>query len=507
MNISYKKIYTPLFLVLIILSLSINYIKSLNITNIYNLNYKITNNEIIKKILSIDFNNTIESLLDYRFTKKGIFITYRKSNKIFLSFIDFYSKKENIIFKKRIQENEVGLNSWLEFRDSQEYFNKEHFKFYIFSFGNELIFVDKKTQQFVKTLYIENNGIYIFNQTTFFSKDKNYFYYIDLDSSKKIVSFKKLDLDTLESKNIYHKELNKLEPILQKEYKNFFEKDAFNCPFKIIELKNRNELVITNLDSVDIFDLKTLKYKKSIKVPKNYKLTPKNYILNKKENLIIFGKFDFEVSVLDLDKETINIFYEFKIDPEKGVDQYGEERIHFGTSQLQLSNDEKYLLEIGDDERSHLFDFKTKKILQTFWAYPFDDIRISEDSKYVVYSEVQDESNKKMQYDIKNNTIKVIKSTNTDKYDEKIYLKDNYYLKVKNIALEEPIFKNENMTIYAVDEIYLSKNKKEIPIYTLKDKINLYNQDFIYNQEKNIFGIFLYKDLNQKYITLELFSL
>ncbi|MFN4152630.1 MAG: hypothetical protein ACK4IX_16935, partial [Candidatus Sericytochromatia bacterium] len=242
MKLNYNNLYISLFLSLSSFILTFNYIENLNLNRIDNLNYSKSKNQI-KKLLSFDFNNTIETLLDYRFTKEGIFLTYKKSNKVFISFIDFHSKKEDIIFKKQLQEDEVIANSWLEFHDAQNYFNKEHFKFYIFSLGNELVFVDKNRHNIKKTLYIENNGIYIFNQTTFFSKDKNYFYYIDLDSSKKIVSFKKLDLDTLDSKNIYHKELNKLDSVLQKEYKNFFEKDSFNCPFKIIELKFRNELL------------------------------------------------------------------------------------------------------------------------------------------------------------------------------------------------------------------------------------------------------------------------
>ena len=63
------------------------------------------------------------------------------------------------------------------------------------------------------------------------------------------------------------------------------------------------------------------------------------------------------------------------------------------------------------------------------------------------------------------------------------------------------------MKVYGIDEIYLSDNKKEIPIYTSKNKISLYEQDFIYNQNKDIFGIFLHKKLDEQIITLELFSL
>lgn len=506
MKLKYKNLYVPLFLSLSSFILSFNYIESLDLNRIDNLNYSKSKNQI-KKLLSFDFKFGNDYLSDYKFTNDGIFLSYQKSGKLFLSFFDFASKNEKTIFSYHLKENEFGLSSWLCDKDFNSYLNNDYLSFYIFNLKNNVVFVDKKTHKVLKVLFIQNNTQYVFDQKIIPSKDKKSFYYIQYDFNKNFVYFNKLDLSSFTSKTINYRDMNKLSKSLKEDSEFFFKEDSNTTPFKIIESTIRNELIITNLDSIDIFDLKTLNYKKSIKIPKNYKLSPKNYILSKKENLIIFGKFDFEVSVVDLDKDNIDIFYEYKIDSDKGYDKYGEERIHFGTSQLQLSNDEKYLLEIGDDDRSHLFNFKTKELLETFWSDPFDDIKISDDSKYIIYSKRKDEETQKIKYDIKtqkNKVIEVIKNTE----DKNItFLKNNFFIKTKSIYSEQPFYDDGNMKVYEINEVYLSNNKKEIPIYTSKNKISLYEQDFIYNQNKDIFGIFLHKKLDEQIITLELFSL
>lgn len=350
MKIAYKNLNVILFLVLL---LYINYytLEKLDFKKRENLNYSTSENQL-KKLLSFDFKFGNDYLSDYKFTNDGIFLSYQKSGKLVLSFFDFASKNEKTIFRYSLKENEFGLSSWLCDKDFNSYLNNDYFSFYIFNLKNNVVFIDKKTHKVLKVLFIQNNTQYIFDQKIIPSKDKKSFYYIEYNFNKRFVYFKKLDLSSLTSKIINYRDMNKLSKSLKDDSGFLFKEDATSTPFKIIESTIRNELIITNLDSIDIFDLKTLNYKKSIKVPKNYKLNPKNYILSKKENLIIFGKFDFEVSVVDLDKNTIDIFYEYKM----GKDKYGEERIHFGTSQLQLSSDEKYLLEIGDDDTIHLFN-------------------------------------------------------------------------------------------------------------------------------------------------------
>lgn len=491
---------------IVVLALSCNFklIEKLNINHSTSLyySYKV---QPFKKILELKFNSNTDILLDYKFDKKGIFLTYQRTNINYLSFFDYESGKENILFKTKISKNEIPSYSWLEYKNIKSNLDSEAYSFFTFKVSNYLIFIDKISKKIVSKIYIYDFAYP--NTKIFTSKNRNIIYYINSDNSNLKIDFYVLNLKTLKTQKIFTKDLKEVKSLIDKDFEFYTSSNSNSYPFKVLESNLRNELILTNINSIDILDLNTFKLKRSIKIEnKNYKFIPKNIIFNKNENKLIIGKYDFEISIIDLDKEKVDIFYEYKLDPNTGYDKYGEERIHLGNTSLQLSNDENYLLEIGDDDRSHLFDFKTKELLATFWADPYDEIKISEDSKSVIYSKVKDNYIQEIKYNIKNKVETIIRSKLINQ-EEKVLLKNGFYIKVKNIFSTKPVYENETTKIYGIDQFLLSNGNKEINLYNPKDKFLSYNNLFIYNEDSSIFGIFLYKDLNQKYITLDLFML
>lgn len=493
------------FLIIILaLFCNIKLIDYLNINHLSNLSYSYKL-QPFKKILELKFDNKTDNLLDYKFDKKGIFLTYQRNKITYLSFFDYSFQRETVIFKSELSKDEIPSYSWLSYKDIKSNLDSVSDNFYSFKVNNNIVFIDKISRKIILSLYI-NNFEYP-NTKIFNSKNKNIIYYLNKDQKKMKIDFYVLNLNTLKSKKIFTKNLNQIKNIIDTDFEFYVVSNNVSDPFKILESSIRNELILTNINSIDIFDLNTFKLKRSINIKdKNYKFVPKNIIFNKNESKIIIGKYDFEISIIDLDKGNVDIFYEYKIDPNTGYDKYGEERIHLGNTALQLSNDEKYLLEIGDDDRSHLFDFKTKELLATFWSDPYDEIKISEDSKYVLYSKVKDKYIEEIKYDIKNKIETVISSKQINQ-DEKVLLKNGFYIKVNSILSTNPFYEDETTKIYEIDQFVLSNGKKEIDLYNKKEKFLSYNNLFIYNDDKSIFGVFLYKNLNQKYITLDLFSM
>ncbi|MEK7433623.1 MAG: hypothetical protein AABZ74_10865 [Cyanobacteriota bacterium] len=456
------------------------YLKDISFNSKKELNRIFKTNKI-QNILSLSFSND-DFIQDYKIneTKDKLFLLVSRNNTYKLEMIDIIKKNTTNILKKTFPKENVSWEEWFyrnnHFKDFKEIEDK--LSVYFFKMKEEVFFIDKNSGKILKSITnYEKESIK-------FSNDYKKVFYLRKDAKNLTVKFYCLDLVSFEEKTIFSKKFDTKLLIKDPNLEYFFKEDFHfrMSNIKLFENIEKNEIFIFALDELKIIDNKTFNIKKSILL-KNTKtnkdlFSVKVIDIDNKNNRVLIGRQGYDIDILELNSSLKYTFYEDK-----------DFRFNLGNVKVEFSKDSKYVLQVGDDDNTDLFDFKTKKILDSFTTW-YGYSEISKDSKTIIYSgNIYDDKEKcnrdiafcTVYYDIKTKKKKIITKI-VKKNDGIIKLRNNKGIFTKTIGNKS--YKTTDTFInYDIVNFFIKDREKTYPIFINKKTNSIMTNNALYSPD------------------------